>query len=477
MAVSYYFYDLETSGVSPKRSRIMQFAGQRTDEHLEPIGEPDDIYIKLSPDILPEPDAILLTGITPQKTLAEGISEADFLKYFAAEITKPDTVFLGFNTIRFDDEFMRYLHFRNYYDPYEWQWKDGRTRWDMLDVVRMMRALRPDGLKWPVASDGSATNRLESLTSINGIVHNDAHTALSDVRALIDLSRKVKHAQPKLFEYLLGMRSKHEVRKLVMSGEPFVYTSGAYEGRYEKTTVAVAVSELEDASGALVYDCRYPIERWRESSVDELKAAFAWEKDKTAADRPPFKLLQYNRCPAVAPLPTLDSASQDRLQIDMQACLSNAKEAQSESELTARVVKVLTEYRLNAQTAIIPDDTEPDTRLYEGFVPKSDYPLMREVQLADKQTIAELTPEFHDHRLKALWPLYKARNYPKSLSPDERRTWERHIEQVLFAGETTSQYAAFLKRISDLAKSSNLTTHQEYILGELKLYADSIAPY
>src|SRR5687768_13372564 len=160
MAGSFYFYDLETSGTNPREDRIMQFAGVRTDFDLNEIGEPDNFLIKLTDDILPDPGAILITGITPQQTLADGITEAEFLKILHEKISVPGTVFVGFNSVRFDDEFMRYLHYRNFYDPYEWQWVDARGRWDLLDVARMTRALRPEGIKWPFDSMGRPTNRL-----------------------------------------------------------------------------------------------------------------------------------------------------------------------------------------------------------------------------------------------------------------------------------------------------------------------------
>ena len=140
--MTFYFYDLETSGFNPREARVMQFGGQRTDLKLKPIGKPHNFYIKLTDDILPDPEAILVTGITPQKTRADGITEAEFLRIFTDEIATPNTIFTGFNTIRFDDEFMRFMHYRNFYDPYEWQWQDGRSRWDLLDVVKVLQYMQ-----------------------------------------------------------------------------------------------------------------------------------------------------------------------------------------------------------------------------------------------------------------------------------------------------------------------------------------------
>jgi exodeoxyribonuclease-1 len=256
MAKTFFFYDLETSGFNPRTARIMQFAGQRTDMQLVPMGEPVNVLIKLTADVLPDPDAVLVTGITPQQTLADGLTEAEFLKLFYENVAVADTVFTGFNSIRFDDEFMRFLNYRNFYDAYEWQWQDGRSRWDLLDVVRMTRALRPEGLKWPFAPDGKPTNRLEFLTSVNKLSHINAHDALSDVRATIGLAKLVRSQHQELFDYLFSTRDKQKIAKLVESAKPFVYTSGRYSSQYLHTTATVLLCKHPQSDAALVYDLR-----------------------------------------------------------------------------------------------------------------------------------------------------------------------------------------------------------------------------
>ena len=194
---TFFFYDLETSGLNPREDRIMQFAGQRTDMDLNLVGEPVNILVKMSEDALPSPGAIMVTKITPQDTLRDGISEAEFARLAVEEIFIPNTIAVGYNTVRFDDEFMRALLWRNFHEPYEWEWKDGRSRWDILDVVRLTRALRPEGINWPVREDGVATNRLELITKLNDVSHEHAHDALSDVYATIAVARLIKEKQPK----------------------------------------------------------------------------------------------------------------------------------------------------------------------------------------------------------------------------------------------------------------------------------------
>ncbi|MBQ3348427.1 exodeoxyribonuclease I, partial [Candidatus Saccharibacteria bacterium] len=225
MNKTFFFYDLETSGLKAREDRIMQFAGQKTDMELNPIGEPVNILVKMTDDALPSPGAISVTGITPQMTLMDGISEAEFCRYVVEEVFVPNTIVLGYNTVRFDDEFMRATLWRNFYDAYEWEWKDNRSRWDMLDVVRLVRALRPEGINWPVTDEGKATNRLELLTKCNGLSHEHAHDALSDVYATIAVAKMIREKQPRKFEYLFKMRNKNEVQKLVKleNPQPCVY--------------------------------------------------------------------------------------------------------------------------------------------------------------------------------------------------------------------------------------------------------------
>jgi exodeoxyribonuclease-1 len=291
----------------------MQFAGQRTDENLKPIGEPDNILVKLADDVLPEPDAVLVHGITPQKAQEEGISEAELARYFSDKIAIPGTTFVGFNNIRFDDEFIRRLNYRTFYDPYHWHWKDNRSRWDMLDPIRMMRALRPKGMKWPMI-DGKPTVKLELMAKENGLLHENAHDALSDVVALIELAQKFKQAQPKLFDYLYQVRNKKNVAELALSEQPFVYTSGKYSSENEKTTIVQTLFKHPRRDSAVVYDLRHDPSKWMEMPKEDLIKH--WQVRYGDDLEPlPVKTMQFNKCPTVAPIGVLDNDSKKRLSL------------------------------------------------------------------------------------------------------------------------------------------------------------------
>ncbi|MCA9342765.1 exodeoxyribonuclease I [Candidatus Saccharibacteria bacterium] len=474
MTNSFYFYDLETSGVNPRQQRIMQFAGQRTDMDLNAVGEPHNILLKLTDDVVPDPWAILVTGITPQKTKQEGITEAEFLKIFSKEIAVPGTIFIGFNTVRFDDEFMRYLHYRNFYDAFEWHWKDGKSRWDLLDASRMMRALRPEGIKWPFATDGKPTNRLESLTKVNNLAHDNAHDALSDVQATIALAKLIKNKQPKLFEYLLNLRDKKKVESLVSSSQPFVYSSGKYSSDREKTAVAMYIGD-NPKTGALVFDLYQDPSSWLDKSPVELAEAWKWKKD---SDEPrlPVKTLQYNRCPAVAPLSVLDDKSKQRLKISDHIINKHQKLLEgNKTEFYKNLLEALKIMNKQQQSDMFTSNQDVDAQLYDGFFGHDDKKLMNKIHSLNFKELAGFKPRFQDKRLQPLFLLFKARNFPEILTEKEQAKWQAYKAQKLIGGGDKSKLAEYFKTLQKI--SADKVTNDVYLLEELKLYGESIAPH
>jgi exodeoxyribonuclease-1 len=473
MATSFFFYDLETSGISPRDARIMQFAGQRTDMNLQPIGEPVNIIVKLTPDILPQPDAILLTGITPQQTIVDGVTEAEFLKIFEHEVSTPETIFVGFNSIRFDDEFMRITRYRNFYDPYDWQWRDGRSRWDLLDLLRMTRALRPDGIEWPFAPDGKPSIRLELMTKLNKLDHEHAHDALSDVLATIAVAKLVKDHQPKLFDFILGIRDKKKVAELVNSGEPFVYTSGN-SSDYEKTAVVIKLADDISKQGALVYDLHYDPDEFTNLSPEELVKIWRWQKDPDAK-RLPVKSLKYNRCPAVAPIAVLDNASQERIKLDAKTWQANAKKLAAAPTFIKNLQAAQVLMEKDRQTEFMAAEQAVDNQIYDGFLDDHDGNLLRVVRAAEPAELGSFASDFHDIRMQALLPLYKARNYPDELSSEERETWDAFCAHKLFDGGNESRLAHYFARLAACAELPQYQKKQ-FLLEELQLYGQSLMP-
>ena len=443
----------------------MQFAGQRTDMELAPVGEPVNILVKMTDDALPSPGAINVTKITPQQTLMDGMSEAEFCKYIIEEIFVPETVAVGYNTVRFDDEFMRAILWRNFYDAYEWEWKDGRSRWDMLDVVRLTRALRPEGIKWPFKDDGKPTNRLELLTKLNGLSHEHAHDALSDVYATIAVAKLIKEKQPELFKFLFSIRSKNDVKKIVNLDEkkPFVYASGRYASEFNKTTVAFPLTSGRNGN-VLVYDLRYNLDELLDeksqgdSDLGEGEATSLdhEEQQKSRSVFPVVKELCLNKCPAVAPLGVLDkNDGWEKIGLARETIEQNLKTLLEHPEFAEQMRE---EYENRPE---FPPAVEPEMALYDGFLNDADRTKVAKVHDAKPNELADFHPNFIDERLPELLLHYKGRNYPEALSESEAEKYEGYRRARL--ERQVPRFMAELEKIQD-----------DFIKDELLLYMQSL---
>lgn len=472
--MTFYFYDLETTGFDARYGRIMQFAGQRTDDKFKPIGKPLEALIKIGEEVLPSPEAVMVTGITPQKTLEEGYTEAEFLKKFVKSALTPDTVIVGYNSVRFDDEFMRNTLYRNFYDAYEWQWRDGRGRWDLLDVGRMMRALRPEGINWPTDDKGVPTNRLELLTKLNNIEHGDAHDALADVRATIELAKLYKSKQPKLFDYLLSMRGKKDVAKLVDpdNPQPFVYSSGRYPSEDMKTTIAYPIAPHPHNPGAvLVYDLRHDPSEFADMSIKDMLANLKtrWKDRGDDFVRLPIKQLALNKCPAVAPVGVMDGQSWKTINLDLKTVQRNLALLKKNDIIAKKAHEVWDEYGKPNRAK-----EDVDGQLYGGFLNDKDKSLLTAIRSKNADKLADYHPSFIDERLPDLLLRYKARNYPTSLSEKEKNIWLEHVAKRLENGAGASPsmkiYFEFIQKLSSTEKDQK----SQFILEELKLYGESL---
>lgn len=487
---TFFFYDLETSGLSPREDRIMQFAGIRTDKNLNPIGKPVNLLVKMTNDTLPSPGAIMVTKITPQQTLADGLSEAEFCDYVENEIFTKGTCVVGYNSVRFDDEFMRHTFWRNFHEPYAWSWKDNRSRWDLLDVVRLTRALRPDGIFWPFQEVehedketgkkkkiNAETNRLELITKLNGISHEHAHDALSDVEALIDVTRLIKEKQPKLYEYLFNMRDKRSVAKLVNldNKRPFVYASGRYSGEHHKTTVAFPIAPSRNGN-ILVFDLRYNLDELLNDSEDD------------ATFFPIVKELCLNKCPAVSPIGVLDAEITETFADGTKPITQTGWERigltkdQVEKNLNALLKHPDFAERMRTQFESrpeFPDAPDPESNLYGGFLSRKDENFCNAIRNADEHHLSDFHPEFTDERLPELLLHYKAKNFPKTLAADEVKKWEKYRLARL-----NRQLPSFTKQMEEfqklLSEGINTTAHGQaidpFILEELSLWYQSLQP-
>ncbi|MEZ7829224.1 MAG: exodeoxyribonuclease I [Brachymonas denitrificans] len=478
MIPTFLWHDYETFGINPRSDRPAQFAAIRTDADLNEIGEPINILCQPAPDYLPSPGSCLITGITPQQCLQQGLPEWQFARTIHEAMAQPGTIGVGYNTIRFDDEFTRFLFWRNLIDPYGREWQNECGRWDLLDVVRMTYALRPQGIEWPVI-DGKPSFKLEHLSAANGLVHEAAHDALSDVRATIALARLLREKQPRLFEFALGLRRKDRVASELglpatqQTAQPFLHVSGMVPA--ERGCLALMwplASHPTNRNELLAWDLRHDPSELALLDAEAIRQRLFTRSDALPAgvQRLPIKSIHLNKSPMVVRnLRTLSPEMAARWQFELEPQLQHAVLARDLPDMSAIWAQVFT--RPAAGTAV-----DVDGDLYGGFLGNGDRRKLDELRQLSPAQLATSRSSFEDERLPELLFRYRARNFPDTLTPEEAGQWQEHCTARLLDGEGGARSVDALLAELDELQQQDLAPESMQVLEQLYEYAEMVVP-
>jgi exodeoxyribonuclease-1 len=465
---TFFWYDYETFGLSPKTQRIAQFAGIRTDEDLNIIDE-HMFYCKPTYDSLPSPEACSITGITPQICEKNGLIEKIFISKINNEFSVPDTCIVGYNSINFDDEFTRYTLFRNFIDPYAWHWQNGNSRWDILDVVRFCYALKKDNsLKWSYDENIKPIFKLDKLAPANNIEHSDAHDALADVKATIGIAKIIKTTQPKLFAYALSLRDKREVSKKIELFSPLLHTSGIYSAKLSCTCLTTALAyHPEYSDRALVFNLDQDPSLLIELEVEELKTLIFSKKLPKGLDRLQIKELAFNKSPMFVPnVYKLENKITEQLQIDIDKCMDNLSYIRdNQTQITEKIKSIYT--KDSERTPAL----DVDQSLYDNFIDKTDRLICNEIQNLSSDELKKFKPEFKDKKLSKLLLNFKARNFPESLTENEHEEWFEIVQSRVQNGE--NGYLSLENFYKSLEKQKISAPSKSDIWIQLEEYAQS----
>jgi len=468
MAITLYWHDYETWGSDPRRDRPAQFAGIRTDTELNIIGKAQVNYCKPAYDMLPQPEACLITGLTPQVALADGLCEAEFMAEIYKEFMQPGTCGVGYNSLRFDDEFTRYGFYRNFFDPYAREWRNGNSRWDIIDMLRLTHALRPEGIEWPQNEDGVTSFRLENLTSANNISHKGAHDALSDVHATIDLARLVRDRHPKLYSYLFDMRDKRKVAGHLnaLEQQTVLHVSSMYPAKQGCISPVIPLApHPKNKNGVIVFDLRHDPEPLISLDVDEIqKRLFTRSADlPESVERIPLKTIHLNKCPVVVPLNTLTPEAAERWNINLEQAGINAKKLKGTQTLAQKLQQIYSGQEF-------PPIADPDQNLYGGgFFSDRDRSLMDDIHDMSTTALAKNRMQFEDPRLPEMLFRYRARNWPQTLSQTERNRWNeyRHDRVTNPDADCGITLIEYQKQLAKMVVRSDISERDREIISAL----------
>ena len=473
---SFLFYDFETDGAEPSICRPSQFAAIRTDERLNPIeDESTTSWCQPPRDRLPAPEACLVTGITPQMAAARGHTEAAFFGDIHRRFNQSGTISLGWNTARFDDTVARFGFWRNFLDPYEHTYKNGCGTWDLIDLARAARALRPAGLNWPLRDDERPSFRLEDLTSANDIEHGDAHDAMADVRATIAIASRLLEHQPDLWNWARSLIDTQKAEGILKGDAPFVHTSSRIPAQMGCTSpFRMLAPHPVNKRSFICWDLRHDPSELLDAGPDEImRRTFSSSEDLGEQSRFPLKEIKSNKALRSSPTSVLQSGDHDLLQLEEDRWRAH-------DAILTRDSSTLRTVRARIQEAWRPIEHEPADAaesLYEGFPSHQDIRLRNKVPGSDHTKLAGIGERFEDPGLQSLMLQYRAREAADTLDATERHADIQRARQRLLMppGKSSLGWPAWLKHVRSLLADEDGSNDEITILQSVEAWGIELA--
>ncbi len=471
---TFLFYDTETSGLNPAFDQILTFAAIRCDLNLTEI-ERYEVVIRLRPDVIPSPMAFLTHGLTIEE-LQAGVCEFDAAKTIHQIVNTPGTISLGYNSLGFDDEFLRFLFYRNLLDPYSHQYSQGCSRADILPVAVIYHLFFPQIVKWPVV-EGKSSLKLENISQANAFVTSGrAHEAMSDVEALLSLCNAFKTNQ-KIWDYALDffVKVKEEIRINNIKKEFKV------QGRYFRVCLMVSasfgadnkyISPVIHLGNSVAYKNQ---SLWLRLDAEDSLGISA------QSDVSEIMVIRKKPGDAFVVLPMLDRFQLKLTDRTSESMQENLDRIQHQWVRFFELIRYHTEYKY----PVIPQ-MDIDASLYQdGFFSSQEKQECRRFHQADDLTKPSVIGTMQSHRIKELSKRIVFRNALTPTVFTASREWSDHLsrlksddEQDRFVGYknegklTVPQAVSQLKEVNTQITSP--TPEQQKILEWLERYLSGL---
>ena len=411
---------------------------------------------------MPSAQSIGITGITPQYCQDHGLVEADFARAIHKEMIRENTISVGYNSMRFDDEVSRFTFWRNFISPYDREFDNGCSRFDLFPLVVATWALRPDGINWPLSEQGNRPSfRLEHLSAANGLTHEHAHDALSDVQATIEMAKLIRRQQPRLWEYALRLRFKQEIKRIVESEKALLWVCPMHgvEHGYMRVVRVLGRMPGKDPNKVLVWDLSEDPSELLTINAQEVRArTFVKEEDlPEEKTRLPIFTLKINQAPFIVNhLGVLSDKRAGDFGID------KALIAKHDAILEPHINTFMGLWAEAFEEEQVEEDSaksDPDEGLYKGGFPSySDKKLISLVSRLTPQALGQWVHDgkltFEDARFNELLFRFRARNWPETLTPQEQSRWLEFRRARLMDGVGKARtLQSFAEEVEALAES------------------------
>ena len=419
----FVFYDLETTGISPAYDQPLQFAAIRTDADLVEI-ERVEFKCRLAPHILPAPQALVVTGVTPIEITNSNLPNLFELSQRLQELISrwAPATWIGYNTLKFDEPMLRQTFYQNLQPQIYATQTNGNDRLDLLQFVQTVFVKDKSLLRWPINDKNKVSFKLDMLAPENGFSSHNAHDALGDVEATIFLSKKIIDGNRKLWEQLLETRNKHYVRELFETFKPIEIVlrfGGAEPKSYFGCFCGVSKGNQNSYGFFDLEVGRGP--EYMLASDQDLKEAVETSPKK-------IRSISINNAPPVIPV---DDPSPDWLAICN--ALRNDNKFQ---QRTAQALASRFEERVGEEKPV-------EEQIYGGFYSNKDQKLLHQFQIEDWPARAELISQFEDPRLKQLGRRLIAFHAPGAFAQSDRERLKTFLHNKWFSDETKVPWTTF----------------------------------
>jgi exodeoxyribonuclease I len=386
--VAFILYDVETSGLRRRFDQILQLAAVKTDTDLIEIDRLET-RSRLMPHIVPSPKALHLTGTSLDEVMDVSRQSHYVMVCEIAHVLAEWSpgIFLGFNSISFDEEFLRQAFYQCLHPVFLTN-TNGNARADVLNLVRAAATLHPSIIRPGVYPDGRACFQLSTLAAANNVATDRAHDASGDVQALLGLCRLVKTGARDLWSAFVRFSSKAAVIDLIRDEEAFAYFDYFGTPRAMHFLTSIGVSPA-DANTHYCLDLTANIDELRKLTEDELT-------ERIKVEPKPIRRLKVNGAPSLYPMWDIDT---NRFADASEAELNRvAAFVRADDDLMARLTR--------AAAAAEPQYAESDHVELQicgnGFFPDEDIELCRQFHTLPWEQRRDIATRFTDRRLRRL---------------------------------------------------------------------------
>ena len=419
----FVFYDTETTGTETAFDQILQFAAIKTDDELNELGE-FNIRCRLLPHVVPSPGALLATKVHPDLLIDPSLpSHYEAIRAIRGKLIEwSPAIFLGYNSIAFDEDLLRQALFQTLHPPYLTN-TNGNARGDVMRVAHAVNLFYPGTLEIPTDAKGKQTFRLDRLAPANGYNHDDAHEALADVRATIFIARLVRNRARPVWDDLMRATNKAAVHK--MAAERTLLSMAERYGARTCSWIVTACGSNPENSGQLaVFDLNYDPAKYLTLSVEELI-------DALNASPKVIRTVRANAQPIIRSADAAPNIDQI-LKVSVREAEERASAIRSNQNFQTRVRKALA---LRYADKTPPEHLEQ--RIYDGFPSKADEILMNRFHYADWSDRPSIAEEIKDDRLRQFACRLLFFESPEVMAPaklNELKAWR--ITRLMSADET-----------------------------------------